>query len=894
MPDTIYAIANFLESADDAIHAYTESSTKNAWDVALKKKTGNVIPELTINTKPLDTMVSIAEGLSVDAKEAADFYTTKNVVKYFGENPMTVPLRSFKPTGDLQIHCAPLTTFTRDIREFLDNISNGKKNEKDIISWFNNPNTLVKYKAKICNNNVNIYRNSKDLLKGDTPADYVIDQKMIDGIIRENLYKFATVYANSYKSTSDTGRDIDEGSFASGVKTIKKFVKENYDKLNKYINAAFESSIPNSICMQVGYSAKLMYAELSKYLIATYLTFMSDIIHDVRVFVETKKKISEVIISDTMAKAHAAMESADDPKGLSLMENSTILADIIDDCISDIIANDTNYGTDTYNVDTDNDKKANELPINILTLLSKNLKEASGYYRENHESVSSDLVVRRYELNNEKIWEFLRDPFNGNKFIDSISGSHDALVFNLRKLKIALGTIGNLIRLCISNNHELTMLAKTVGNEDNTILSVTLMLDKNLNEINKTIAQLALERVDKIYKIIFPGLNKKPALIAVDTNNYYIDAFDVNHDFDKLHHDEKVLTLNHSGQQEFVEAATLPRYSLDQCFYEDDNGNNGNNTNTNNQNQNTNNSGNNNQNTQQNNNNSNSQDAGKATGSSTPKITDNSANDNQNNNNSGNKSGDGDGSTQKTVDRIKTFIKGVIDKITSFFNKDHAKDKNLKFISDHKEYLLRRSYANVTLQDMVPYIPMNYVDCMKQMIQRGASLTADQMKTLSEDAMYEYLYSSTAYGKVKGDNPDQRFAQAIKIGSQPDKLVQYSNGDIKKMIQPMIDYVTNYYNNIESQLNSLTSDIDRLSSLDGYSGSGDNDRTSANKTLVPRAINAGIGSCINVARQRANDYMKVLSSLVPESERNKQNAPANNGNDNNQNANGNNQNQNNK
>jgi len=170
MSGTIYAIANFLESADDAIHAYTESSTKNAWDVALKKKTGNVIPELTINTKPLDTMVSIAEGLSADAKEAADFYGTKNVVKYFGENPMTVPLRSFRSTGDLQIHCSPLSTFTRDIRDFLDNISNGKKNEKDILSWFNDPNTLVKYKAKISGNNVNIYRNSKDLLKGDTPA----------------------------------------------------------------------------------------------------------------------------------------------------------------------------------------------------------------------------------------------------------------------------------------------------------------------------------------------------------------------------------------------------------------------------------------------------------------------------------------------------------------------------------------------------------------------------------------------------------------------------------------------------------------------------------------------------------------------------------------------------
>ena len=185
---------------------------------------------------------------------------------------------------------------------------------------------------------------------------------------------------------------------------------------------------------------------------------------------------------------------------------------------------------------------------------------------------------------------------------------------------------------------------------------------------------------------------------------------------------------------------------------------------------------------------------------------------------------------------------------------------------------------------------MNYADCMNKMIDRASKLTADQMKTMNDEQMYQYLYGTTSYAKVKGDSPDERFATAIKIGTATSPTVKYSNNDIKQMVPQMIEYLTNYYNKIENDLKSVSNNLDKLDVLSSYKGTGETDRTSANQSLVPKAINSGIGSCINVARQRANDYMKVLSSLVPESEKKKNSGNANTNNQNTDNQNSNNQN----
>ena len=71
MSDTMFTMAGFLNSADDALYAFTESSIQTAWDMALKRKIGNAIPDINIDTSYLDSMVKVASSLSLEAKVTA-------------------------------------------------------------------------------------------------------------------------------------------------------------------------------------------------------------------------------------------------------------------------------------------------------------------------------------------------------------------------------------------------------------------------------------------------------------------------------------------------------------------------------------------------------------------------------------------------------------------------------------------------------------------------------------------------------------------------------------------------------------------------------------------------------------------------------------------------------
>ena len=189
---------------------------------------------------------------------------------------------------------------------------------------------------------------------------------------------------------------------------------------------------------------------------------------------------------------------------------------------------------------------------------------------------------------------------------------------------------------------------------------------------------------------------------------------------------------------------------------------------------------------------------------------------------------------------------------------------------------------------MLPYIQIDYVNIMKGIITKAENINEAQLRTLTEDKLYEYLYSDTQYARVKGNTPDERFEIAIKVGTNKNEPVTYSNNTIKKMIPAMTTYVSNYYHNIENNLKSLTSNLGGLDKLSTYKGNGNNDNTPKNVSLIPRIINAGIGSCINVARQRANDYIVVLNSLVPKAEKNKANGNTTTQNNNQENTNNNN------
>lgn len=878
MSDTIYTIAGFLENTDDKIRSFTEASEKNAWDSVLKNKTENIIPDIKIDMSYLDSMVNIAVKLGINAKEIVDFLSEQKTIDYLMKNPTTVNL-----TYDydiISVRTTGLKNYVRDLRDLFNDISSGKKDGDDVRSWINDPRTVVKYKKSINDSCADAYRTSKDILKPQPKKDYLLDDTTIHSI-KAFLSKFNKLYASTYIGKKDE-INASEVSFAHGTAIIKEQIRKNQADLDSYISAAMKSNIPTGIVTQIAYTAKVTFAELCKYIVASYLQFMSERIHDVRTLYSKMNELTEIIYPDTGIEAE--MESVGiDPLNYTL-DDSDIILDAIDKAKNDIRTNnqyDHNY--------EDYDKRAYDLPIELLTRLSEVLKEGTEFYREKHDMVTVDLIVRRFDLKNDKVWGVLSDIFYGNKYLSIIDNNICLVMNDLNHMGNMIPTFKNLIKLCIASLNEWIMLAKAVGKEDNDMLDVLKYIDDSLSELYSSSAKKFVERLNKLYAIAFPAKDHEK-LVFTDENNYFIDAFNANYDAIEESFNDKLYEMNRVNQQLYIESVISPRYTFEQPYFEaDDNGNSNNNQN-NQQNNQSNGTNNNDQNNNQNNGNKQS---------TTPKVTDNSAESSNNNNqNSGNNNGNNDQNSdnkgsQKISDRVKNFLNNVVDKITNFFNKDNAKDKNMKFVEDHKDYLNKRSYANVNLQ-MLPYIQVDYVSIMKGIIAKAENINEAQLRTLTEDKLYEYLYSDTQYARVKGNTPDERFEIAIKVGTNKNEPVTYSNNTIKKMIPAMTTYISNYYHNIENDLKGITSNLNGLDKLSTYKGNGNNDNTAKNVSLIPRIINAGIGSCINVARQRANDYIVVLNSLVPKAEKDKANGNNNqNNNQENTNNNNNNQNQNN-
>ena len=868
MSDTVYTIAGFLESADDAIRSFTETSQKNTWESVLNK-TNNAIPEITIDTSYLDSMVNIAMNLGVNAKEVAEFLNTQEATDFLTKNPTTV--RIAYDYTIISIHPTGLKRLCDDVRDLFTQVSTGKKNGDDVRSWINDPRTIIKYRKMINDSTYNSYKTSKELLTPQPRKDILLSDSTMQTIIT-NLYKFNKVYSSSYIGKKDE-RILNEIPFAHGVVVIKEQIKKNYKDLSMYISSAMKSNIPSSVVEQIAYSAKVMYSELVKYLVASYLQFMSERIHDVRTMVSLKNEIESRL--GEIPDMKAEMESVGvDPMNITLDDIDVIL-DIADKVKIDIQKN-----IEFEDKDSVYDKRAYDLPIELLTRLSSVLKEGTEFYREKHEAVSTGLIVRRFDLLNDELWAVLSNIFYDNKFINISESDLGILYDDLIKMRMVMPKFKNLIDLCISNVNEWVTLAKTIGDEDKEMLDVLSDILGNLKNINKVTANALLERINLIYSIAFPGMNySSENKVYTDENNYFIDAFNANYDVIEESFNEHLLEMNRQYNQMYVESVISTRYTLEKPYFEADDNNQQNNNN-----QNTNNS----QNTGNTNNTQNNNQGTQKNQSTTPKVTDNgddgNNNQNQNNNNQNNNQGNqNSGSNTPISQRIGNFIQNVIDKINGFFNKDKAKEKNLSFIQMYENYLNTRRYANVSLQ-MLPYIQTDYIATIKGIINKATAVNESQLKSLTEDKMYEYLYSETQYARVKGNSPAERFEIAIKVGTNKNEVQTYANNTIKNMIPGMTKYVTDYYNKIANDLSSIKGNLKGLDKLNQFKSNGDNDRTDENVKLIPKAINSAIGSCINVARQRANDYIVIMNSLISKQERDKQKA-ANAQNNNNQNNN---------
>jgi hypothetical protein len=868
MSKELYMLAAFLEDVDQMSYTFEEASEKNVWSKLLKQS-DEELPKIEINTKYLSELTDVAVSLKSQALNAVQFFQ-KNKDVIVAKN---LKVSNHQPFDIKSINANVLANYVKKTEQLFSHLSEKKADKKDVDAFINDPNNIADFKSRIVFIENGLYYTSKDVLTFDNLAERDLTANYIQNYTIPFLQEFARVKCDPFTGKEDKDWNLQRTTFANLAKLVKKSIERNYKELLLVERSAVNSGLREDIVTRVMYAAKSNFIELSKYLVAGAMKYMTEWITDVRMYINLAERLSDSLaISTVDDTVKAEFESA----GMTMDNCSILQAEILvsaaQKLISDLNVNPTDPENMELDVDEAEDKRAYQLILKMLEAYRDQLINATGFYEENIHRVSVELLLRRFNLFSEDFWKTINGERSVNdKFLRSVNYNYACVKTDLENMKEYSVKICQLYKENMSILDKFIQLVKSGKSNDYSTDGETFTMD-NLEEkkaellgkledlyssfelASRELMKAYIKRLSGIDLAIHQELGSTNSFVP-DTHDYFIDVFNANYDMVVESHEERLKDMFAFYESEYMNSLA----DTSDVFMEADN---------NQQPQNGNNANNNQGNNNPKNNQKNQQQPAQNT---SPKVEDNS------NNNQTQQNADGNNvkqSTQNILSRIKKFISGIIDKILGFFNKNHMKEKNLKFINTYKEYLINRNYSNITIH-ILPYQESNYVKWCSNVVQKASTLKPNQLKNMNEDQMYSFLYSGIgAYSKVKANTNAERFEQAIKLGTLPNQTVAWSNGRIKQEVPKMIQYVENYYNKIEADLKNLDGSMNQLTNLDVVTSSEGNTQT--NLTLVPRIINESIGSAINVSRKRANDYMIILNSLVPDAQKKKQQEQDNN------------------
>jgi hypothetical protein len=890
MSKELFMLAAFLEEADRNIYHFQEASEENVWSKLLKK-TDDAIPNIDISVKHLSEMADIARGLSGQALEASEFFRKNR--EYFANKKPSITIKLYYPTSFDRIGAGGLSSFVKNVERLFEKISKGDGNIKDVEKYINDPATLSRGKRSVVSiSGGGEYYSTKDIMNFDRSYEIEVCDRTIDRTICPMLTEFARQKTDPFVGKVDDNSNFKSDTFAHMVKATKKNITSNFEELLRVEDSAMHSDLPNDIVTRVMYAAKSYYAEICKYLVASEMKYMTEWISDVRNLIQFSESTSQTM---TSARFEEGVKAEFESAGLTLDNCSMLDVDVLVTAAqkleADIAIESSENSDDVEDFDTKVDARSYDLILKMLETYRDVLLEATKFYQDNFHKVSVELLLRRYNLFSDDFWKTINGERSVNdKFLRSVNFHPTLVRLDLQSMQRFAPKISQLYKEDMRILDKFISLVKAGNSNDYSVGTDSFDME-NLEEkkaeliskledlyssfelASRDLMKAYIKRLSTIDESVHQNIGSISSFIP-DSHDYFIDAFNANYDMVTEAHEEKLTSMFAFYESEYMRSLSDVDIFME-APNDQNNGNNNNQPQNNNQNNN-----------QKNNNNQNAGNNNQQKANTNPSVEDNSGNNNQNGNNQNTDEG------QKTtgfVARIQKFISGVIDKILGFFNKGHMKDKNLKFINDYRNYLTTRNYSNVTIH-ILPYNNTNYIKWCNNVIKKAASMNEQQLRSMNEDQVYSFLYSGTSFAKVKGDTNAERFELAIKLGTAKNQTIAISNNKIKAQIPMMIEYVLNYYNQIENDLKSLNNEVKSLANLEAIKGTEGNTQT--NLSLVPRIINESIGSAINVSRKRANDYMVILNSLVPDNVRkNNQNQQNNNqNNNNNQNVgNGNNQ-----
>lgn len=219
------------------------------------------------------------------------------------------------------------------------------------------------------------------------------------------------------------------------------------------------------------------------------------------------------------------------------------------------------------------------------------------------------------------------------------------------------------------------------------------------------------------------------------------------------------------------------------------------------------------------------------------------------------------GDSGKIVDKLIATIK----KVKEFLEKiatDKIKEKNIKFLTDNKTFLLTRNYTNTSVE-VYPYTDnYHHIDIARSAIEKAASISEGTLKSSDEAGIRNALFSGVSFpSNTEGTIQDQ-LVHAFKVGEKKLEYVTISDGQVKDHVVKMVEFLEYYYNKFENDVGALEENVKKLSVLDDKKSSGEGDKTDENVRRVRDFLVAALSASRIASRDRCNDALKLLSQLA--------------------------------
>jgi hypothetical protein len=232
--------------------------------------------------------------------------------------------------------------------------------------------------------------------------------------------------------------------------------------------------------------------------------------------------------------------------------------------------------------------------------------------------------------------------------------------------------------------------------------------------------------------------------------------------------------------------------------------------------------------------------------------------DTSNNNNQNNAADKAKAAIGKLSEKIKEVINKIIEAIQKVFDSG-VKKKNLAFITKNKAFLLSRRYTNTSI-DTIKYRKENTINLMQGCIDRANALGDNTLRTTDQKGLRNSLFGPAGYIPAS-DDFSADLVKMFKVGKGSLDYVKVADNELKELVPEMINYCENYYNKF---IDNLTAFRDKITSspLDNKKNQGENDKTEENIRIITSDLVSALGALRVAARDRSNEYMKLLQGLA--------------------------------